>query len=86
MKKLTIAMMATLAMAMPVIAQTSPGYYFLAHGEKLTQDEINEAITIEFRHLRYRIAELERKVSGLQKQVTLLHGKKADKAPDHAAK
>lgn len=27
----------------------------------------------------YRIEELERKVAGVQKQVTILHGKKADK-------
>jgi len=28
--------------------------------------------------IRYRLNELERKVDGLQKQVTLLHGKKVD--------
>lgn len=29
--------------------------------------------------LKYRVSELERKVAGLQKQVTVLHAKKADK-------
>ena len=28
----------------------------------------------------YRVDELERKVSGMQKQITILHAKKADKA------
>jgi hypothetical protein len=30
----------------------------------------------------YKIAELERKVAGMQKQITILHGKKADKVSE----
>lgn len=42
-------------------------------------EEIATAATKKSKQDDYRIAELERVVAGLQKQVTILHGKKADK-------
>lgn len=48
--------------------------------KRLEQLEISEAARTKADAVNaYKMAELERKVAGMQKQITALHGKKADK-------
>ncbi|MBX9877653.1 MAG: hypothetical protein K2Y22_04275 [Candidatus Obscuribacterales bacterium] len=45
----------------------------------LNDGDVNDSFIAYTRQLDERVKELERKVAGMQKQITVLHGKKADK-------
>jgi hypothetical protein len=51
---------------------TIPEKTLFTAGEVLTAKQLNQLV--------YRVEELERKVEGMQKQITILHGKKENKA------
>ncbi len=61
---------------------TSPSYADMpVLDDRFAPNQYTVRLTVNdyVRQLEYRIEELERKVSGMQKQITTLHSKKADK-------
>lgn len=70
MNKTLLAVVLVIVCSIPVLAQTKP------------VTTISEALSVTFKEIgksNVRITELERKVAGMQKQITILHAKKADK-------
>jgi len=67
MKRLTLLLAAIMLLAAPTVANAE------------TADEKHSKVIRVLLQQNKRIRELERKVAGMQKQITILHAKKADK-------
>ena len=66
-----LALCGSIGLMIAADGKQSPGLYELRDGQVLHAADYN--ILVE------HITELERKVQGMQKQITILHAKKADK-------